>query len=359
MGCVFRQAGRHTWLLKYYRDGRPIVESSKTTDKEVAKAILRERETDRDRGVPLAANLARITFDEAATDIENDYRMNDRATLDHVKRRLKLHLLPVFGGRRLTAITTSDIRAFVAARQKAGASNAEINRELSIIGRMYRLAMEAGKIYHSPHIKKLQERNVRQGFFEREQFDAVRKRLPAWLQGAITFAYLTGWRIQSEVLSLEWRQVDFAAGVVRLEPHTTKNAEGRTFPFNLLPELRATLKEQETRTTTVRNAGRICPWVFHDDGISLLTDSGIAIKAVREAWKSACKSAGVPGKIPHDFRRTAVRNLVRAGVSEKVAMQLTGHKTRAVFDRYDIVNEADLRSAVQKLAMSAKHVART
>jgi integrase len=79
-------------------------------------------------------------------------------------------------------------------------------------------------------------------------------------------------------------------------------------------------------------------------------DDGRAIKRFSEEWRAACVRAGAPGRIPHDFRRTAVRNLVRAGVSEKVALQLTGHKTRSVFDRYDIVNEADLRSAVCRLA---------
>ncbi len=90
-----------------------------------------------------------------------------------------------------------------------------------------------------------------------------------------------------------------------------------------------------------RERGIVCPWVFHRDGKR--------IKNFYAAWRTVCKKAGVPGRIPHDFRRTAVRNLVRAGVPERVAMQMTGHKTRSVFERYNIVSEGDLEAAAKRL----------
>jgi integrase len=138
----------------------------------------------------------------------------------------------------------------------------------------------------------------------------------------VTFAYLTGWRVPSEVLRLTWDRVDFGAGVVRLDVRTTKNGAGRTFPFDVLPEL-------------------------------------AAVPAAPAALHGGVRGGHLPGRIPHDFRRMAARNLLRAGVPESWAMQLTGRKTPAIFRRYAITNEAHLREAVTKLAGSLEAISRT
>ena len=113
-------------------------------------------------------------------------------------------------------------------------------------------------------------------------------------------------------------------------------------PYGLLPELAEVIEARWREHELLLKIGKICPFVF--------SRGGKPIRYFYNSWRNACDKAGVPGKLLHDFRRTAVRNLVRAGVSEKTAMQLTGHKTRSVFDRYDIINEQDLRDAVSKLA---------
>jgi len=160
----------------------------------------------------------------------------------------------------------------------------------------------------------------------------------------VTFFYVTGWRL-SEVLSLKWSQVDFGAGRVYLEAGTTKNDEPRVFPFT--NELREVLEAQRKYTKGIRKEkGQIIPWVFHREGKR--------VRSFRRSWLTACKGAGVPGRIVHDFRRTAVRNLVRAGVPEGVAMKMTGHKTRSVFERYNIVNDADLDEAARRLNAAGK-----
>ena len=342
-----RQRGK-VWWIRYYRDGQRHEESSRSSKKQAAIDLLKIREGDIARGIPVTAKATQLRFREAAADLTNDFRTNGRRSLDEVERKIRLHLEPYFGQRRMSAITTANVRAYIALRQQQGAANATINRELAALKRMFTLATQADKVLHRPYIPMLRENNVRSGFFERAEFDAVRAALPAALCPVVTFAYYTGWRVPSEVLTRQWRHVDRNAGVVRLDPGTTKNDDGRVFPYgDLLPELGDAIDSQWNVHEHLRATGVISPWVFPR---LRGANPGNRIGSFRKAWIAACETAGCPGRIPHDFRRTAVRNLVRAGVPERTAMQLTGHKTRSVFDRYDIVNEADLRDAIGKLA---------
>jgi integrase len=323
--------------------------------------------------------MGRLTFDDAAADLLAEYTANKRRSHDVVKRRIDKHLTPFFTGRRMSEITPTQVRAYTVHRQTAlsvlvrkaqtvtladgtkqttpeerrPASDAEINRELALLKRMFSLAIEAETILYKPKIPMLQEDNVRTGFFEREQFESVLAHLPAEIRPVIEFAYITGWRIASEVLPLEWRQVDFDAEMVRLDPGTTKNREGREFPFT--DDLRACLQARHVEHERLKKAGHIVPQVFFRE---VAEGRGgdkkpYPIKSYGKAWKSACRKAGCPGRIPHDLRRTAIRNLVRTGTSESVAMKLSGHKTRSVFERYNITSVSDLRDAAKRLNVKA------
>ena len=166
----------------------------------------------------------------------------------------------------------------------------------------------------------------------------------------ITFAYITGWRIASEILPLEWRNVDFMSGGSPVGRRgSTKNREGRVFVMTA--DLRTLLEAQRDERDELKRKGLICPSVFFR-----MVAKGRRgpkaphpIKAFTKAWAAACVAAGCPGRIPHDLRRTAVRNMVRAGIPERVAMKLTGHKTPSVFQRYNIVSDGDLASAARML----------
>ena len=190
--------------------------------------MLRAREGDVERGIPIDPKVGLVTFHEAANDMLNDYKANRKRTYVDAKRRINKHLAPFFGNRRLSSITVSDIRAYIAKRMadtylarpvrrvrhrngtsqelpgvRRSVSAGEINRELTVLKRMFSLAIEAGKLIQKPHIPLLKEHNVRVGFFERDQFLAVLAHLPAPVRPATTFAYLTDWRIDSEVQPLE------------------------------------------------------------------------------------------------------------------------------------------------------------
>jgi integrase len=338
MGQI-RKRGKF-YQIRFYRNGQRIEETTEFTKWEQARDLLRDREGDISKGVPITATSTRFTFDEAAKDVVADYTVNGKRSKGELERRIKLHLVPFFGGKLLRTITTADMRAFAARRLEATAAPAEINRELAIVRRAFRLAAEAEK-YHGriPKIRMLQEHNIRTGFFDDAMLASVQGHLPAVLRPVVTFAYVSGWRVQSEILPLEWRHVDRQKGEVRLDPGTTKNQAGRVFPFT--DTLRTLFEELWTEHDALKTQGTICPFVFHR--------KGNRIRTFRKAWANACERAGYPGRILHDLRRSAVRNMERKGLSRSVAMQLTGHKTESVYRRYAITSEADLREGVDRL----------
>jgi integrase len=342
---------RPIWWVKYNDAGRLHCVSAHSTKRSVAQQLLASCEftavpPPAPAPVPTAPPIDDLTFETAAEEICREYRSNGRRSLRTVELRIAKYLKVAFGGRAMSAIRTSDIRAFTAARQAAGAANASINRDLVILKRMYTLAIQGEALVTRPYIPLLKENNVRRGFFEQATYEAVRTHLPLHYRGIVEFAYITGWRTPSEILPLEWRQVDLKAGEVRLDPGTTKNGEGRVFPFT--SALRRVLETQRALTQHLgRDEARpshVFCYLQGQKAGQRITESGF-----HKAWRLARTAAGCPDRIPHDFRRTAVRNLVRAGVPERVAMQLTGHKTRAIFERYNIVNAGDLSEAAERL----------
>jgi integrase len=339
MGTLYQRGKKRIWWIKFYRSGKPFYESSRSTKKRVAQDLLKTREGQVTDGRFTGLRADRVRFEEMADDLLNDQQVNGNRSAAWTKRRVD-DLKSFFGGRRAVEITTVDVRRYVKERQDQSAAPATINRELAALKRMFNLAVQAGKLYHKPYVPMLQEDNVRKGFLGEIEYLALREVLPNPLNDMLDFAYKYGWR-KTEVLSLRWEQVDFSAGTVRLEPGTTKNREARTVV--LTAELLQMLKRRlaETRALS-EQIGQPVPWVFHR--------RGKPVRDFRGAWKTACKAAGVQAQLFHDLRRSAVRNMIRLGISEPVAMKISGHKTRSVFDRYNIVSEGDLREAAKKLS---------
>jgi integrase len=349
MGYLYRpklksgETGR-IWWAKYYANGRPIRESTGTQKETEARRFLKAREGRVVTGQPFLPRVDRIRYEEVAQDLRRHYETTGCRNLVEAEGRFK-HLDLFFTSSRVAGIGQAEARDYVAKRQGEGASNATINRELAVLIRMLRLAYEGGKLLRLPVMRKLKEAAPRQGFFEADQYVAVRRHLPDDLQVAIGLEYAFGWRNKKEVMSLELRQLDLAAGTLRLEPGTTKNDEGRL--VYLPPDLKVRLAAQVERVRALeRQTGRIIPCLFPHFGGRF---KGQRRRDFRKAWETACRKAGVAGRLRHDFRRTAVRNMVNAGVPERVAMTVTGHKTRAVFDRYHIVSPGDLQDVARRL----------
>jgi integrase len=188
----------------------------------------------------------------------------------------------------------------------------------------------------------------RSGFFERDEFEAVCAQLPSDIELAARLGFTYGFRITSEVLPLTKAQVDLQAGKVMLYPGMTKGGEGRL--IFLTPELKIALADQLDRVRALEGElSMLIPWVFP---LPHGPSKGSHRRRICWTWRKACQRAGMPGRWKHDLRRTAVRNLVNAGVSERVAMKITGHKTRSIFDRYHVVSPGDLRNAMRKITQA-------
>lgn len=379
-GCVYprkRPDGSLAgYWFKFYQDGEQIVRNANTMDRQEAEDQLAIALGNKAQGERVTRRV--LTLGDAVTNIENAAKAEGR-DVNYVYEK---YLLPYFKPQTpMTGIRTPKIRQYIAERQAAGASNATINRELEALQRAFTLAIEDGMLNGKPHVPFLPEDNVRTGFFERQEFEAVRVALGnECLQDVVTFGYITGWRLH-EVLGLRWRNVDFEAGEVRLDVGSTKNGDGRVFPFDVDPEVRQVLERRQKahQVLTKKQQKKVLTFTTKSDAEALAKrqaeafvftrKSGEKVNSFYKRWWTACRAAGIPdrivervllggqvkkqahpGRIFHDFRRTAVRNLVNAGVPERVAMQITGHKTRSIFDRYHIVSPEDLREAVRKAA---------
>lgn len=343
LGSVYSRPKSAVLWIQYRRaNGQRVRESTGETSWPKAVALLKERIAALGRN-PQAdpATGAKVRLMELFDAVERDYRMNKKRSIDTLGFRLK-PLREFFGDRRALDVTTTTVEAYKAERLERVAA-ATVNRELAALRRAYRLAIKQDRITYAPNVELLEEDNVREGFLEPGDFEAVVAALPEYLQDAARFAYIAGWR-RGEVASLAWSQVDRKTKLITLRRANSKNKESRVLPIGgALEELIA--RRWEARTLAGPDGStRLADLVFHRQGVRL--------GDFRKAWASACQAAGRKGTLFHDMRRSAVRNLERAGVSQAVAMKITGHKTGSVYRRYRIVSTDDIATALQKVQVA-------
>lgn len=334
-GSVYRR-GR-VWWIKYSRNGRIFRESTHTEDHQEAERFLKRRLGEIVTGRFAGLGPERVRMADLFQDVVEDYRINGRKSLAQLQSRLKLHLLPAFGELRAADFSTDHVRRYVYARLKQGAKNATVNRELETVARAFALAAacDPPKVSRVIHVPMLPERNVRTGFLDDQGYLRLRQELPEWLRPLLVVGYHLGNRL-GELRQLRWDWVDFANAQILLPSGFTKNGRGRVLPIygEMRPWLEMARAERDA-------AFPDCPYVFHREGRP--------IGEFRKTWRAACLRAGVPGLLFHDLRRSAVRNMRLAGVPENVAMEISGHRTRSIFDRYSIVGARDLRDAAERM----------
>jgi integrase len=307
-GCLILRGKTETsdgiWWMQYCQDGKVFRESN--TVGEMMKRLLEKK-----------AN-------------------NGAKSIDWDKARWSKHLEPVFGHIKARSVTEDKLQAYMTARRAEAAAPATINRELALLRRAF-------KIHHTipcPKFELIKENNVRQGFLSDEQYAKLSTECAKeglWLRALLEIGANYGLR-KGEMLDLHVSQVDKATGRVRLEGSQTKNGTPRAF----------------TLTSAARHlVFALIEGKQPNDYVFTRAD-GHAVKDFRKVWSNVCERAGVPDLLLHDLRRTAVRNMVRAGISDDIAMDISGHKTRSVFSRYNITSEADLDAAAALLEKRPK-----
>jgi integrase len=331
MGIIYKKKGSPFLYYAFYQGKKQIHRSSHSTSERDARRLLREAEGDVARGRIPSVNFDKVLFDDLCESFLTDYRINRKRSIDKAERSVR-YLKDSFGGMRANHINTDMVQKYIEKRQEAMLSNATINRELAALKRIFHLGTRCTppKVPQIPYIPMLKESNIRKGFFEEIEFRRLLTVLPEYLRPVALFAYEIGWR-KEEILKLKWDRIDLVRGCVRLEPGESKGGEGRTVYLSM--ELKNEL---------------IKLWVSHKSEF-VFTYRGKPIKDFKESWVVATEKVGLKGKLFHDFRRTAIRNMVRQGTPERVAMEISGHKTRSVFDRYDIVSEKDLKEVANRI----------
>ena len=368
-----RVDSNYFWIQFYDGRGQRVRESTKTEDPKKAAKLLRQRLGQVEAHV--YKNAANLRYEDIRAAYYADYVTQHRRSLrrdregnPHSDKVARLDTF--FSGYKVSRIDTDMLRDFTAEQQARGLSDMSINHSLSALRRMLTLAKREEKIAALPYFPMLNESAPRQGFFEDSQYRSLLAALPDYLRLPLALGYYTAMRA-GEVLALEWEQVDLLRNTIRLRADQTKGCEARTIP--VVPQLSVLLEAQRAKREPE------CPFVcFRYDR----KGHAVKIGSFRKPWSRCCVAIGLgrwepavdratgkplfdrprgprskpkrtmvyKGMIFHDLRRTAVRNLVRSGVPQSVAMAISGHKTASVFRRYDIGSEQDIKDAAEKLA---------
>jgi hypothetical protein len=336
-----------TWWLKYRAGGRIVRQSSGSDKEKQARKLLAVREGAAAEGKVILPRADKVTVRELADDLKAEYAAKRRRSADRLEFSLA-HLLPVLGDRRAVQLTSAEITKYAHQRQEAGAANATVNRELAALRDV--LHRRAGRQDHAEAAHRLAAGGQRAPGLLRAR--AVRGGArPARCEPAAGGHVRLRHRLAHPRGSANPPVASGGLPGGHGAPGAGHHEESRG--PDVLPDARTAGVPGGQKAATAalqRQTGRIIPWVFHRNGEP--------VRCFRGSWAGACRRAGTPGRILHDFRRTAVRNLERAGVPRSTAMAMVGHKTEAIYRRYAIVDTVMLQEGAQKLAAFTEAQAR-
>jgi len=328
------------WEIAFYFRGKLTREHGGRSERE-AKKKLRERIKSIHGDRYAGPDEGRLTVADLLDTLERNLESRGRSVRSfrpHIKAMRK-H----FGMIRAIDMTPMAIERYQQEELNAFAprAHATINREVGCLRAAFRLAHKRGQLSRLPYFLMLPEDNARQGFVEPATFEKIASNLPTDLSDAARFAYLTGWR-RGQIGKLRWEHVDWTNKLIAVPGALTKNGQPQTVPlFGKLLEL---VERRRARREVVRKGQPVflSQFVFH-------RGDGRQLGDFRKAWAKSCTAAGIPGVLFHDLRRSAARNLVRAGVDRDVARKITGHRTESMFSRYNITDTADQLEAFRRV----------
>lgn len=339
-----RHLGPDRWQISFYDAQGRRRRKSFNTESKAQKALTRALVL-RDSG-KLDPREGRVKIDDLAEAYKTYAENSAPRSYRWIELVWRVHLEPFFGGMVADRVTSDHLQSYIRERLAAKAATSTVNHELTVLKAAFNHGAKADppKVMRVPRFpERLREPNPRSGFLTDQQYAVLLAKCKyGWLRAALAVAYNYGFR-KGELLSLRVRQIDLKSRTIHLLPGTTKNDKGRAVVmtdevYNLISEC---IKDKQPNDA-------VFTWSHGRSRGKPVTD-------FRKTWRALAKAAGMPGLYLHDMRRTAVRNMVRAGISKHVAKRISGHTTDSIFDRYDITDETDLADAARKLEARNGH----
>lgn len=335
-----RQLGPKRFQISYYDAQGRRRRQSFTTEAKAAKE-LREALALRNKG-KLEPYEGRAKVDALAEAYKTYAENSKPKSYRWIELVWRVHLEPFFGGMMAERVTSDHFQRYIRERLDSGAATSTVNHELTVLKAMFNHGMKSDppKVFRVPRFPtKLREPNPRSGFVNDDQYAALQAKAKyVWLRTLLAIAYNYGFR-KGELLGLHVSQIDLKARTIQLLPGTTKNDKGRAVVMT-----DAVYKLVEDSVKGKKPGDPVFTWA-----------KGKPVTDFRRTWRTLAKKAEMPDLIFHDLRRSAVRNMVRAGISKHVAKLISGHQTDSIFDRYDITDATDLADAARKLEARNGH----